>query len=173
MYFCFAPVSEMPYVGLLMGGFHLQLLHSLLFFVNGSSTVVSSILINLLFMFFTALDPNRHAPFGIPFLLPFILLRDVSFSLWSSVFKTGLYIVTAYPMSPAVRIAPPVAFIVTICVWFLDGLVRQVALQDLDFPLELDDFFLHCSHSRVLGCHVIGMLCHLCFQDHFGLSEVN
>ena len=34
MYFCVAPVSAMPYVFLLLGGFPLQLLELLLFFIN-------------------------------------------------------------------------------------------------------------------------------------------
>ena len=37
-------------------------------------------------MLCTVSDPNYHTLYGIPFLLPSILLRDVAFSLWPSDF---------------------------------------------------------------------------------------
>ena len=76
-------------------------------------------------------------------------------------------------MSPAVGVTPPVAFILTICVCFICGLDRQLDLQGIDLPLKLADHFLHHSYHRILGCHVLGMICHLCRYVHFGVSEVS
>ena len=45
MYFFVAPVSEIIYLGLYVGEFPLQLLHSLVFCINGSSTLVLTLLI--------------------------------------------------------------------------------------------------------------------------------
>ena len=64
-------------------------------------------------------------------------------------------------MIPTVRVTPLVAFIVTIHVWFIGDLDRQLALQVLDLPLKLDERFLHRSHRFILVCHVIGTICHL------------
>ena len=47
MYFCVAPVSAMPYVGLFLGGFPLQLLQLLLVCFKYSSTLVISLLSDL------------------------------------------------------------------------------------------------------------------------------
>ena len=69
-----APVSEIPYVGLMLGGFPLHSLQLLLVCVNFSSTLVLSLLIDLLLFLFTASDPNRHAPL----VLPPILFVDVA-----------------------------------------------------------------------------------------------
>ena len=49
MYFCVAPMSVMTYIGLLVGGFSLQLLHSLVFFINYSDTLLLLLLIKRLF----------------------------------------------------------------------------------------------------------------------------
>ena len=69
-----------------MGGFPLQLLNYLVFCINDYSTMVLSLLIKHLFMLCNISDPNRHAPSGINFLFPSILLRDVALSLWPSAF---------------------------------------------------------------------------------------
>ena len=74
---------------------------------------------------------------------------------------------------PEVGVTPTFAFIVTICVWFLGGLDRKIDLQGLDLPFNLDNRLLHCDHCRVLGCHFIGIICHLYCQVHVGVSEVS
>ena len=61
-----APVSEMPHVKLMLGGFPLHLLQIFLVCVNVSSTLVLSLLIDLLLLVFPILDPNFHATSGRP-----------------------------------------------------------------------------------------------------------
>ena len=74
---------------------------------------------------------------------------------------------------PEVWVAPPVAFIVQWCVCYLRGLDRQLSLQGVDFLLKLADCLLHCHHCRVLGGHMIWILCHLCCQFQIGASDVS
>ena len=77
-----APVSAMPYVGLLFGGFPLQLLQLLLVCFKYSSTLVISLLSDLSLLLSIVFDPNRHAPSGMPLVLPPVMFKDVALSLW-------------------------------------------------------------------------------------------
>ena len=79
-------MSETTYIGLLVGGLPLQLLNSLVFCIEDYYTLILLLLIKLLFMLLDVSDSNRHAPNGIPGVLPFILLRDVDFSMGPSDF---------------------------------------------------------------------------------------
>ena len=69
-----------------MGGFPLQLLHSLVFLIKDYITLVLSLLIKLCLILFTVSDPSCHASYGTPLLLPFIMFREVAFSLCPSLF---------------------------------------------------------------------------------------
>ena len=69
-----------------MGGFPLQLLHSFVFCIEDYDTFILLLLIKLLFMLLDVSESNRHAPNGIPGVLPFILLRDVEFAMGPSDF---------------------------------------------------------------------------------------
>ena len=77
-------MSSIPYIGLLVGGSPPHFLHSLVFCNKYSHTLLLLLLIKHYFMSVTASDHNRHAPYGIPHVLPLILLRDVVFSLFHS-----------------------------------------------------------------------------------------
>ena len=79
-------MSETTNIGLLVGGFPLQLLHSLVFCIEDYDTFILLLLIKLLFMVLYVSDSNRHNPNGIPGVLPFILLRDVEFAMGPSDF---------------------------------------------------------------------------------------
>ena len=72
-------MSEVPYVGLLFDGFPLQLLQLFLVFLIYSSTLVLSLLSYLSLLLLIVLVTNRHAPSGIPPVLPPILLRMLLF----------------------------------------------------------------------------------------------
>ena len=98
--FCVAPVYAIMCIELFMYGFPLQLLHSLVFCIYDSDTLVLLLLIKYFFMLLSVSDPNHHSPSGIPRLLPFILLRDVSFSMYTSAFMK-------YPF-PSWRLTPVV-----------------------------------------------------------------
>ena len=74
-------MSTIIYMGLFVGGFHLHLLHLLVFCIKYSYILVLLLLIKLLFMLLSVSEPNHHTPSGIPRLLPFILLRPVPFYL--------------------------------------------------------------------------------------------
>ena len=69
-----------------MGGFPLQLLNSLVFWFKFSSTLVILIWHKLLIMLFFVVGHNRHAPSGIPWVLPLIILREGAFATYSSDF---------------------------------------------------------------------------------------
>ena len=84
MYFCVAPVSAIPYVGLLLCVFPIQLLQLLFNCVKYYSTLVISLLINILLFLYPVLDPNCHAPFGMSFILLPILFNYFAFSLCPS-----------------------------------------------------------------------------------------
>ena len=58
-----------------------------------------------------------------------LLLVDVRFLEAISSIVTDDY------MRPEVDVTPPVSFLETICVWFLGGLARQLALQGIYFHL--------------------------------------
>ena len=79
-------MSAIPYIGLLVGGLPLQLLHSLVFCIKYYNTLVLLLLIKICLMLFTVLKPSCHAPSGIPLLLPIIISRDVALSLCLSYF---------------------------------------------------------------------------------------
>ena len=79
-------MSETTNIGLLVGGFPLQLLHSLVFCIEDYDTFILLLLIKLLLMLLDVSKYNRHAPNGIACVLPFILLRDVDFSMGPSDF---------------------------------------------------------------------------------------
>ena len=79
-------MSESTYIGLLVGGFPLQLLHSLVFFIAKCDTFILLLLIQLLFMLLDVSESNRNAPNRIPGVLPFILLRDFDFATGPSNF---------------------------------------------------------------------------------------
>ena len=79
-------VSEMPYTGLMVVGFPLQLLHSLVLFIKYYDNLVLLLLIKLLFILFFVSEPNRRAPAGIPRGMPCVLLRYVSFIMCPSHF---------------------------------------------------------------------------------------
>ena len=81
-----APVCAMPCIGLLFCGFPLQLLQLLLDCFKYSSMLVISLLSNLSLYLSILLFPNRHASSGMPLVLPSILFKDVSLSLWPSYF---------------------------------------------------------------------------------------
>ena len=81
MYFCVAPVSAIPYVGLLLCGFPLQSLQLLLVCVKNSRKLVISLLIDRLLFLSTVSDPNRPTPYQMPLVLPAILFKAVSLSL--------------------------------------------------------------------------------------------
>ena len=67
-------------------GYLNSLLHLLVFCIKYYDTLILLILIKRFFMLVTALEPNRHAPSGIPRLMPFVLLRGVAFSICPSDF---------------------------------------------------------------------------------------
>ena len=71
---------------LLVGRFPLKLLHSLVSCIKYYDTLVLLLLIKLLFVLVAVLDPNRHALAGFSCMLPFVLLRDVSFIVCPSDF---------------------------------------------------------------------------------------
>ena len=79
-------MSETTYIGLLVGGFPLQLLHSLVFYIEDYDIFILLLLIKLLFMLLDVSESNRHDPNGIPGVLPFILLRDADFAMGPSGF---------------------------------------------------------------------------------------
>ena len=83
MYFCVAPVSAMPYVGLFLGGFPLQLSQLLSVCFKYSSTLVISLLSDLSLLLSIVLDPNRLTPSRMPLLLPPILFKDIDVYLWT------------------------------------------------------------------------------------------
>ena len=70
-----------PYIWLLVGGFLLQFLHSLVFCIKCDDNLVLLLFIKRFFMLLSVSDLNRQAPYGIPRFLPFILLRYVAFYL--------------------------------------------------------------------------------------------
>ena len=80
------PVSIMPYVGLLLGGFPLRSLQLLLLCVNDSSMLVLSLSIDLLLLLSPLSDPNRHAPSRRPLVLSPIVVKAVDFYLCPSAF---------------------------------------------------------------------------------------
>ena len=69
-----------------MGGFHLQLLHSLVFCIEDYDTFILLLFIKLLFMLLDVSESNRNAPNRIPGVLPFILLIDFDFATGPSNF---------------------------------------------------------------------------------------
>ena len=69
-----------------MGGFPLQLLHSLVLYIEDYDAFILLLLIKLLFMLLDVSESNRHDPNGIPGVLPFILLRYVHFAMGTSDF---------------------------------------------------------------------------------------
>ena len=71
----------MLYLGLLFGGLRLQLLQLLLVCFKYTSTLLISLLSNLSLLLSIVLDPNCHAPSGMPLVIPPILFKDVAFSL--------------------------------------------------------------------------------------------
>ena len=91
MLFYVVHVSLIPYIGLLVGVFPLQLLHSLVFLIKFSDILVLLLLIKILFLLVTVSDHNRHASYGMPHMLPFILLRCVSFAMSPSAFLKRPY----------------------------------------------------------------------------------
>ena len=79
VYFCVVPVSEITYIGLLVGELPLQLLHLLVFLIEDYDTFILLLLIKLLFMLVDVSDPNLHDPDGMPRMPPLILFRDFDF----------------------------------------------------------------------------------------------
>ena len=77
--FCVTHEPVMPYIYLLLGGFPIELLHSILFWFNFPSTLVLLILPNIFILLFYVLEPNLHTPARRPQIPPFILLRAVDF----------------------------------------------------------------------------------------------
>ena len=76
-------------------------------------------------------------------------------------------------MGPELVVAQPVYLLTTQGVKFLGDLAQFLGLQGLDLTLELFYEFLHRFNRGILGCHVIGLLSHLRFEVHIGVTEVS
>ena len=135
-------VSAMPLIGLLVGGFPLQLLNALVFWIKCSDDLLLLILYNFLIILFTISNPNHHAPAGMPHhasLHPVegICLRHVP--LWF--FKITFTVMVDVPMGPAVWRSPPF----WIFLWFAPGLMvcstASLILRVLVYPCIWMIFF--------------------------------
>ena len=80
---------------------------------------------------------------------------------------------SAYPIGPAIFVAPTVSLLVTPGVGFLGALVWLICLQGLDLPLNLLYYFWYFLHDGVLGCHVVGLRGHLICQVSVCVSLVS
>ena len=125
MQFCVMHVSKIPYIGLLVGDFPLQLIYSLYFCIKYYDTLLLLLLIKRWFVLVTVSDPLCHTSSGIPRLSPSILLRGGFFllvPLWFS--EASLSVVVDDSTCLAVWSAPQVSlfFLVHFRVGYIGGL---------------------------------------------------
>ena len=165
-------VSMVPYIGLLVGGLNLQLLHSLVFWIKFSDTLVLLLLIKLLFMLVTVSDPKCHAPSRMTHMLPFIRLGVLPYPCAPTIFETYLSIMEVDPMGPEVWNSPPFWLLLLGRAGSLGVLTGQFSFEGLDLLLYMAGYFFQFWHVRVLVHQMVGVFGHLGSEVHVGASEV-
>ena len=85
-------------------------------------------------MFFTVSDPNRHAPAGMLCMLPFILLREVDFSICPSNFLKKKVMADNF-MGPSVWSFTPVRLFLLGCSGSLGVLAGHIVIVFFNSPL--------------------------------------